>query len=420
MSKTNIISLGFSQSNFLVQLYSEIKSRNPNFLFHVDNFRDLSKGTIKYESKVFESYHNFADHKFPKAILFQSLIKLAFTKVFWRFLWFEFKVRKNVRGVLGFVKKEIQYKSIVDKIILPLNFDIYQFHYVKANKLNYIHYLPKNARMVCSFWGSDLYRNDSPYNAFYVKQALAKATNITIQTPEMAEDLYKKYGFFLKEKVIHAQFAIETEIYDLMDLYENEADILFDFKKQYSIPNNHKVITIGYNAKEVFKHIPILKELNKMDDSLKTKLTCILPLTYSRNDEVYLKELYQVIEGLDLNVVCFNSFMSHQDLAKSRLISDVQIQLPISDALSGSVTEALYAGNVVLAGAWLPYGIYERNNISIETLTNFEDLKPEIERILKNLEELKVRDSDRKDKIKAVFFPEITVKAWMDLYNKLK
>ncbi|MGB3342521.1 MAG: hypothetical protein WBA61_01280 [Aequorivita sp.] len=419
MRKVKIISIGLSQSNFLIQLYSQIKLRTDKFSFHVDNFKDLSQGAIEYNNQVFESYHNFNKHQFSKWVQFQALISILFKKIFWIFLWFEVKQGNGTKYIIKFIKKEVKIKACVDKIVLPLNFDVYQFHYCVRSSLKIIHYLPRQSKIVCSFWGSDLYRNKGAYNNFYVKKALGKATHVTIQTPEMGSDLFRIYGDFLSDKTIYAQFAIETEIYSLIDRYRNDGKSLSEFKKKYNIPNDNFIFTIGYNANKAFGHIDILKELNQLNWSIKKRITCILPLTYSRGDIDYLQRLYDLIKLLDFNVVCFDSFMSHEDIAKFRLITDIQIQMPVSDALSGSVTEILYAGNVVLAGDWLPYGIYKRNDISIETIESVEKLNLQILRIIENIDKFKSFGDDRRIKIKNVFFPESTSKAWIGLYNKL-
>src|SRR5690606_36273029 len=128
------------------------------------------------------------------------------------------------------------------------------------------------------------------YNFYYVKSALNKASYITIQTPEMGIDLFKTYGKELEEKTIFAQFAIETNIYKLIDKYQNESEILKDFKEEYKIPKDNFVLTIGYNAFKAFNHIDILGKINELDPEVKNKITCVLPLTYGRRQK-YIDKL---------------------------------------------------------------------------------------------------------------------------------
>src|SRR5690606_19796040 len=118
----------------------------------------------------------------------------------------------------------------------------YQFHFCTKNTLKFIHYLPKRSKTICSFWGSDLYRINDPYNLFYVKKALRKTTKITIQTPEMVTDLGRKYGAFLLDKVVFAQFALETKIYNYIDLFEKDIGALMEFKNTHQIPVDNVVL----------------------------------------------------------------------------------------------------------------------------------------------------------------------------------
>jgi len=418
MHKFKIISLGLSQSNFLTQLYSEVKKREDKFTFHVNDFKDLSQGNLDYNKQVFDSKHCFHKKDFSKIIQFQVLISLFFKNIFWVFLWFELRQGKNINQLIKFIKKEVKTKARVDKVIVPLGFDIYHFHFCIKENLKFLHYLPKGSRIVCSFWGSDLYRVKDSYNGFYVQKALEKASRITIQTPEMGADLFKVYGSHIKKKMVYAQFAIETEIYKLIDLYQNDDKKLSEFKETYGIPTENIVLTIGYNANVYFGHIEILDHINQLDKSIKKQITCVLPLTYSRNEE-YLKKLYNYIDLIDVNVVCFDSFIPHEDIAKLRLVTDIQIQLPVSDALSASVTEVLYAGNTVIAGDWLPYGIFKRNEIPMLLIDSLDSLKIEITRLIDNPEQLKSIDVDIKSKIENSFFPDATTKAWLDLYNDI-
>lgn len=420
MDKIKIISLGSGQSNFLLQLYGEIKLRTDKFTFHVDNFKDLSKGEVDYNNLVFESYHKFEDHDFSRKVQFQTFIGLLFKRIFWIFLWFEFKRKKKRKHLFEFIENQVKFKACVDRALVPLHFDIYQFHFCIRQRLKLLHYLPKGSKIVCSFWGSDLYRNQKDYNIFYVRHALKKATSITIQTPEMAEDLYKLYGKDLKKKVKFAKFAIQRDIYKLIDIYRMDKNSLDKFKAELNIPNNNVIVTIGYNANKYFRHIEILNIIKHLDSEITKEVTLILPLTYSRDDNKYLEDLYERIKSMRLNIICINSFMTHEEIAKLRLITDIQIQLPTSDALSGSVTEVLYAGNTVLAGSWLPYGIYKRNNISILTIDYMSDLEEELIRLLKNWNRRKAIDHAYiSSKIEDIFFPDTTTKAWIDLYTHL-
>ncbi len=411
-----IASLGLSQSNFLNQLYGLLKEENPNFSFHVDRFRDLSNGTIVENTSVFDEYHDFSKEKFSKVALLWTMVRLWCMSVFWKYLFFELANAKSIKDVLISVKNQAIYKHIAENIILPMGFKVVHIHFCTPYNLRYVPYLQNKVAVVCSFWGSDLYRNPGKRNKFYVADALERATAVTIQTPEMGTHLFKKYGTQFKDHIVYAQFAIETKIYNLLDTYKEDLSVLSNFKRSWNIPEDHIVVTVGYNANEAFKHIEVLDLIRTLPKQEKDKITCLLPLTYSK-DKNYLRKLSTYLNTVnDVQVVCINEFISHEDLAKLRHITDIQIQVPVSDALSGSVTEVLYAGNVVIAGSWLPYTIFKRSGINYETIDALNELPAKLQITIQQLSDLKTKNRDNYKYIKASFFPEYTMKAWHQLY----
>jgi len=419
MSKQKVISLGLSQSNFLIQLYGQIKKIEDLFSFNVDNLYDLSGGKTQDASFVFETFYNFSKLQFSRKQYFISFLKILNYSFFWKSLFFELNRDFSISTLITHTTSQTVYKTIVDRGIVPLKFSIFHFHYCIPYNLKLIHYLPKNANVLCSFWGSDLYRNKDKGTLFYVTLALKRANKVTIQTPEMGLDLLKRYGTWLEPKVNYALFALEQNIYTLMDGYKNDRVLLQAYKTALNIPLSHTVITIGYNANKAFNHIEILKALNSLPAKVINTITCILPLSYQR-DTIYLEELNSYIAAINhFSIIKIETFIPNEEVAKLRLITDIQIQMPISDALSGSITEVLYAGNIVLAGDWLPYAIFERKGVYYTKIKNYEDLATVLPKTIKNVSKLKVNYKWNADNIKKHFFPQQTSKTWVKIYKNL-
>jgi hypothetical protein len=51
--------------------------------------------------------------------------------------------------------------------------------------------------------------------------------------------------------------------------------------------------------------------------------------------------------------------MSDYELCESRIISDIMVNLQVTDTQASSIKEAFAARNIVLVGDWLPYKFYE-------------------------------------------------------------
>ena len=79
--------------------------------------------------------------------------------------------------------------------------DIYHFNFCTPSNIFEIFFLQKRAKTIFTFWGSDLMRVNGAENVYLMTRALKKVTVITVQTPEMAEMLYCKYGRDLKKKL---------------------------------------------------------------------------------------------------------------------------------------------------------------------------------------------------------------------------
>ncbi len=411
-----ILSLGLGQSNFLIQLYSELERRDNSLSFSIDSVMEIGENTNS--NSFFENIYNFSPYQVSRSNRRRYCIPLLLSLTFWQLCLFERSLDPSSFRFIPFYLRQLNTYALVRKHILPLKFDIHHFHYCTKEHLKYLVYFPKKSNTICSFWGSDLYRNNSRKNNFYVEKALKNASKITIQTSEMADFLLQKHGDSLSHKIIIAQFVLDLNVFKSIDTYRDKIELLYDFKDQLGIEKGHIVLGVGYNANKAFNHIEILKQVHKLDKTLKQKITCVLSLTYGRK-EPYLKTLKEEISKYDFNIVCLHDYLDSQAISKLRLITDIQIQLPVSDALSSSVTEVLYAGNNVIAGSWLPYEIYERNNIELSSVDSVEELSDTLASLILTINNNLMDINKRKKKIEKVFFPEKTSRQWLDMYHSL-
>lgn len=413
-----ILSLGSGQSNFLLQQYGEMKRVNTFLEFSIDNYRDISTDTVSNNS-FFNAHHQFNKTSLTQKQVIISLFKLLFVKTFWQFLFFELRTKTTLKNLKTTIKQQSTIKHMVDKEIVPLDYHIYHFHFCSIKNLQYLHYLPKTVNTICSFWGSDLYRNNSPRVLFYVRKALEKTKAITIQTPEMGTHLMEKYGFDLRPKITYARFALERTIYDNINAYKNDKTVIEAFKESIGVALDKIVVVIGYSAVAAFNHIEIIQTLISLSTATKNKICIILPLTYQRND-VYLNSLkITIAKSKDLEILTLENYLSNFDIAKLRLSTDIQIQMPVSDALSGSVTEVLYAGNSLIAGDWLPYTYFKEVGLHFDTVSNYKELLVLLENMVNNMSTQKLKNAKNPTIVRNNFFPEQTVTAWLELYQNL-
>lgn len=414
-----ILVLGIGQSNFLNQLYGSIKEMKSEYDFYLDKFNDISNGKSKQDSQVFNGKLELDLIKISKTNGMFFLFNFLFSRLFYQIIFFELSQKSSFKKIKKQVFKYLRAKYLVKKHLLPLNFDIYHFHYCTPENLIYTYFLPNNCKIILSFWGSDLMRETGVSNVFYMQKALKKASVITMQSSEMKLIFQSKYGSQFKDKVKDIRFTIDTKIFEAINKFSNDAVGLIHFKKRYFKDENKTIIAIGHNAFRENNHKLIINQLNNISSSLKEKITFLLHLSYG-GKEYYIEELKAIIgKYQNLDFVIIEDYFGQEDIAKLRLITNIIIQMPETDALSGAMTEVLYAGNSAITASWLPYGILRRNGINFNEIEDFINLNFTIERILDNPEEQLKNNKYNKEKIESFLFPNTTTKDWIDLIESI-
>lgn len=417
--KTNVLVLGIGQSNFLNALYGEILKRNSIFIFDIDILKHLPNDDYNESSSVFTKSWNFDQHlnelsSLKKNWIFcKAIVRNFFLEVF----LFELSQKKSFKKALQYCKRLALKEYIYQTFIKPVNYDVLHFHFCTRANLEYLHFIKNDTKVICSFWGSDLWRISNRRDNFYVSKALENAQIITVQTPEMALALKAKYGNHLSDKVRDLRFAISSANYEAINFYRNDAEVLQEFRQKHQFDEGKFLVLLGHNAHQENNHIKMIEALKSLPEGYKNKIIFILHLSYGRKEQ-YLTDLKNVVhQSLDLEFRIIDSFMNPVEIAKLRLLTDVMIHAPISDALSGTMTEVLYAGNTVIAGGWLPFGILRRKQIQFEEFEKFEDLSTVLEQTIKKLEDGFTNEVENKWRIEDFLFPERTSGEWIELFN---
>lgn len=417
--KIKILVLGIGQSNFLDQLYGGVAKETDRFKFSIDGYHDFSKG-INKSSRIYSNHYDFKTISISKTQRRLSLLKFAKKKLFYEVLFFEISQKSSYKKIKKLLFNLAVTKHRVDKINISDNFNIYHFHFCTPNNLMMIYFLPKEANIICSFWGSDLMRSTGVSNVFYVQKALSKAKQITVQTPEMAEMLYCKYGRKFTSKTTNLRFTIDENIYREIDIMGNDEDELSGFRNKYSIPSNKTIIAIGHNAFEENNHLQIIQALADLPDTILEQCVFLLHLSYGGNKK-YIDKLIHLVQAQErMSFIFIHDFLGSREIALLRNCVNILIQMPISDALSGAMTEVLYAGNQVIAGGWLPYGFFRRSKIDFFEVDNFSQIPLLLTSILQNRKNEAMetaRSQKNKENIRRNFFPSQTTPEWIKLFE---
>ena len=87
-----------------------------------------------------------------------------------------------------------------------------------------------------------------------------------------------------------------------------------------------------------------------MHPEIKEKIVIVVHASYAGNADYFLKLKKLDIQLSQLSVTLIEKYLGFQEIAQLRLITDILIQMPESDALSAAMTEVLYSGNSCVVG----------------------------------------------------------------------
>ena len=159
--------------------------------------------------------------------------------------------------------------------------------------------------------------------------------------------------------------------------------------------------------------------IEENSDILPKNYVLIFPLTYHRNDEKYIADLKNRLNEKQINHICYDDFLSEKDLARIRISSDIYITIPKSDAASSSLLEYLLAGNVVLAGDWLPYKYHSDLGLYFHT-SSLKNLPNKIRDIIINFNKYKNDTMKNKQIVLNNCSWSYRIKGWEYIFNSLK
>ena len=415
MSK-KIVVLGLGQNNFLSFLYAALKKYDATFSITVPFYNELTKDSVHDTSM----YNNNDSIKYKNTVtsLLQGFGMCLFSKHFYETFFFIVFVEKKLGKSLHFCYEQLRATSFFVRNNSFQDYDTFHFHFMQYSYLRELFLVPKCKKIVCSFWGSDLLRTNDILNFYFVKKALRRATVITCQSEELKEIVLSKFGRNLADKVQIAIFPVYEKVYDLMDLNYNNQETIDLFKSKFDYSKDKINILIGHSGSVANNHLKIINSLQDLRNKDKIHLVINLNYAITANEkEAYKLELIDALKKLDCSFVILEKFFVNDELAISRLASDIFIHAPISDALSGTMLELLYASNIVITGSWLPYKTYRKAKLDYFEMYNFLELSEKLDVIIDNFDNEKEIMLKNKQSIRDYFISESVAKNWSQILS---
>jgi hypothetical protein len=414
MSK-KILVLGLGQNNFLSFLYATLKKYDATFdisaPFYNEFTPDATHDFWMYDNKQINLKNTFSS-------FFHSFIFCFFSGHFYKTFFFILFVEKKVGKSFHFCFKQLIAKSFFIQNNNFQEYDTFHFHFMQYSYLRELFLVPRDKKIVCTFWGSDLLRTDDILNFYFVKKALNRATVITCQSDELKEIVLSKFGRKLIDKIQISIFPVNEKVYDLIDINANNEQLLNVFKSNNNYANDKINILIGHSGSPLNNHLKIINSLKKLNHKNKVHLIINLNYAITENEKTtYKSDLIKTLNNIGCSYVILEKFFVNEELALSRLASDIFIHAPISDALSGTMLELLYASNIVITGSWLPYKTFKKANLNYFEIDNYFELSLKLDSIIENFAFEKEATLKNKMSLRSYFMNDKIIEKWVQILN---
>lgn len=411
-----ILVLGVQQNNFLSFLYGSLKRVYPDFTITVPVYKEVKE----YVAVSDWMYDNSKLKKNISIVSYlQAIFALLFSKHHYGTFFFILFFQKKLFKAGHFWISSIKEKAFFIQNNGFQSIDTFHFHYMQYSYLRELFLISKDKKIVCSFWGSDLMRTSDTFNHFFVQKALKRANVITCQSSEMKEIILSKFGRFLYDKIQINNFPIDETVFRGIDDYSTEKTLeLSQFKEAYGFSNEKINVVIGHNGNPQNNHLKCIKALESFPQ--KDSLHLIVNLCYALPQhqlEPYKNELRAAFDKTGISYVIIEKFFSGNELVLSRIATDVFIHVPVSDALSATLTEMMYAGSIAITGSWLPYNTLRQIGLYYHEINDFEQLSHKLQVVLENFEVDKQKRKNNKQLINDYFFRKEIIEKWAEILS---
>jgi hypothetical protein len=264
---------------------------------------------------------------------------------------------------------------------------------------------------VVSLFGSDVYRMTGALKPLQAR-LLARAFRITAANQDTLEAAREQYGVEPARGVI-VRFGLRPlEHIDRLRATGDRAAL----KRAMGIPEERIVVAAGYNASPHQRHQEIIDALCAIPTDQRGRLFVLVPMTMGgSSDHVARVRGMLAASGFDHRVI--TDLMTDEEVARLRLATDIMVQVQPTDQLAGAMQEHLYAGSVVITGAWLPYRVLSDAGVRFWTVADRSFLAKELEVCIGELSSREAACAGNDAPIRALSSWSHTGPQWSALYD---
>ncbi len=325
-------------------------------------------------------------------------------------------------NVIHYVRNYIGGKERLYKFLLRtkhqvkdygIKFDYIHVHFVDRITLTLAKVLSdEKTQIIVSYWGSDIYRKEKL--AFIKEEPLLKyADNITFITEHMHSKFCNMYGNVFNDKCNIIDFGLEV----IDKLAGMKGSDQLPARREFGFGNEDIVIAIGYNINKEQQHLEVINALSSLNGKFRNKICFLLHFGYGCETEGYVDSLIREMEKFKFRYVISRKFMDASEIAKLRCAVDIFINAQVTDALSASMLEYIYAGKIIINPVWLKYKLLDENNIKTFIYNEFSELPATLTEVIEK-GKLKSNIIEHNRKILyEIYSWQKAIKRWLELYK---
>jgi len=195
----------------------------------------------------------------------------------------------------------------------------------------------------------------------------------------------------------------------------NEAT-LNDFCIKYNIRNDLIRISCSSTISSYDQHEKVIDALAQIKNKHKVQLMFLL--TYGGTVKMKQSIIEKIQNTLaDCNVAIVDSFLSNEELAAYRSLTDIYVNMRTSDQMAGAVVESLFEGALLLSASWLNYLTLDDIGIHYNKVPDFDRLTSCLDESIEYLPIFKSKYAfSNREKILNEFSLERSIQRWNDIY----
>jgi len=387
-----LLIIGDALSQFTTNFSRELKAKYTEVEIDIVNFVNVNTGALKHRlNGVYSNIYNF--RPLPAGLIG--------------------KIPK-IRGIVAREEAQQCIKAINRKIS---SYNVILMHgFWNANKQILDNLYAEHVFKVGAFWGGDFYDRGINGTTHVVAELLERMDRVCISTKNMEKDILEVFDI-PKSKIRNCLFGLKP----LDNLFEKWHITQADAKKVMGFDEQDIILTCGYNACENMQHLEMLRSIASIRKYLPDRLKIILPLTYGDATQDYLNAIKRAAESINVPCTFLQQFLSDEEVMMLRKATDVFIQVQQTDAYSGSMQEHLFAQNIVITGAWLPYEQLKEKGIYFEEVGNMNQLSTKLMEVLQSIDKLKrkVQKFNTCDKFSGSRW-QVCIDDWYNMLNEYK